>query len=216
MQIEIAVNKACYSAGSFIFLSRATPVAWFDPVPDQKLQRFSLLGLSKKVERKNELIETPAQTWWKKHNKVENMGHFQKTWKAQGMRSEAWQSSVCELLKAKNRRQSTQPGSRVKHHLGNEGCFFPNNLGEKGVLTSSGDLSKNFYFKTDRFNLPQGPELWKTPQTPTVPSWQSTQTCQGRRGWRQISPSSSGSFLWKLNPMDWIKLDHLPSFTAWK
>ena len=79
MQIEIAVNKVCYSAGSFIFLSRATPVAWFDPVPDQKLQRFSLLGLSKKVERKNELIETPAQTLWKKHNKVQNMGHFQKT-----------------------------------------------------------------------------------------------------------------------------------------
>ena len=169
MQIEIAVNKACYSAGSFIFLSRATPVAWFDPVPDQKLQRFSLLGLSKKVERKNELIETPAQTWWKKHNKVENMGHFQKTWKEQGMRSEAWQSSVCELLKATTTHSAPNQGPGF-HHLGNEGCFFPNNLGEKGVLTSSGELSKNFYFKTDRLNLPQGPPVVEDATSHQLPS----------------------------------------------
>ena len=116
------------------------------------------------------------------------------------MRSEAWQSSVCELLKATTTHSAPNQGPGF-HHLGNEGCFFPNNLGEKGVLTSSGELSKNFYFKTDRLNLPQGPPVVEDATTSLLSN-----------PLRPVKVSSSGSFLVKTQPNGLDKIGSPPQF----
>ena len=123
MQIEIAVNKVCYSAGSFIFLSRATPVAWFDPVPDQKLQRFHCLAWARKLRGKTNWMKHLPKHYGKNTTKYRTWDTFRKHEKRN-----SWEAKLGSRQYASCWRppswQRTQPGPRVSPS-GKWGVFFP-------------------------------------------------------------------------------------------